>query len=225
LTCTPINNLRYATLRVEQLEQPQFQLRNAWVTQLEIQGGARQGRMRATYRLERANDPGIFKMLEETRTAIFSIPYDHPAFNLAGTSFVMADSVKLRMDRVPDDVAEFACRLTHTGNSMMRNKVGQLYGFQHPRRTTNLAYQRGSDRKWSALIDENKNLRGNEQFISRSPFCTWILEFTDPAGMSFKRTSAIDLEFSVTFIPADMAYQPAPLTNVDFFERPSSEQQ
>jgi|GEM_PF-5439387 len=205
LTCTPIK-LSYQTSRVEELLVPQVQLGEVWLRALQEQGGARQS-MDADFEVTRHDDPAFFKSLAAKGMAVFSVPLDDPSFNRGGTSFVQATEVGLSID-FGDSVKTFTCRLTHSGTSLVRDKAGKVLNFLHSRRPTILSYARDTAGGWVPTASLAGNLRGDERYISLSPFTTWTVEFDPIDGVEWDKVTRFACAFKLTLIPSSQTYRP-----------------
>jgi len=204
LTCTPIK-LSYRSTVVEDLLIPQAQLGEAWTRALQEQGGARQS-MDAEFELKRESDPAFFSNLAEKGQAVFSVPIDHPSFNRGGTSFVLASEVGLNID-FPNGVKAYTCRLTHSGTSLVRDKAGKVFNFLHSRRPTILSYRRSGE-DWVPTVAVAGNLRGDDKYISLSPFTTWTVEFDPVELVDWSTVTKFACAFKLTVIPSSQVYHP-----------------
>jgi hypothetical protein len=177
--------------------------------QLVIAAAERRGRnpqrLDAEFSISRKANPTFFDQLKRNGSAAFAIPINHPQFNRGGTAFVTVYQVGLSAAGIQSKTNEFTLRLTHQGNSTVKDQAGNLMNFSHRTRPTILSYKIAPNGLTEIVAVEN-NLGGDDnKYLYLSPFAGWTLQTEGDDHVDWSKVAELKFLFKATFIPADRA--------------------
>lgn len=151
--------------------------------------------------LTRDEMPEEFERFRRTGRLVFTIPDDHPAFQL-GFAAITVRHVDVRVPGVRITSDRLSIRITHSGDAVFRDTQNRRVNFSHNPRFIIVARNLVSDR----LISGNNNLGGEPgTFAFISPFTTWTMEILDRFNQGqtpdLTQVERVDLTFSGFFLP------------------------
>ncbi len=194
----------YQWEKVAELRATQLSYNRIWIEGEKERDGEAQT-LPAVFRLTQKTDGHFFKQLTSKGWAAFAIPADHPDFNAGSTALVTVQEVKITMNGLKSSRSTIACRLTHSGLSVIKDYAGQTWNFVHNSRPTILKFEFKSG-QWNHGPTDG-NLRGSDdKYNYYSPLTTWVLSFykgdkIDISGIDFSNVKTVQLEFKIRALP------------------------